>query len=231
MPTIHPVERLPAQLEPEAGHHLHPGHAVYLSNVAERTVHAATVRHLARRETHVDFNYSVNPILTRPIGSNLPVSVKIQTSPFAQFIVVDIICQAMRYPTVLSDIPLLAAGVSIDATLYDHVAGIIIDDAGGPGPGVRWQMSDGTLPVAADSPAIDPARAGPLLGAVRSYPIITVGTGWEEDPVPAVFPTPPRPLIVPLANAGNLLRVDLTPTNVRILHVDVWERFDPQVEI
>lgn len=231
MPIIYPVETLPALPPAESGLHPADARAAYLSALAERDVHLALARHLGRHGVHKDFNYDDSPLVTSPIGVDQALRLKIHTSPFARYIVVVLTVQAMRYPNSLSDISALAGGVIIDATLVDHATDTVIDDDTGPGPGVRWQLSDGTLPIAGDSPAIDPSRSGPVLGnLVRSYPVFTVTTGWAVDDTASAFPTTPRPLAVG-SYAGNVLRIELDTVNVRVLHADAWERFDPEVEI
>ena len=116
------------------------------------------------------------------------------------------------------------SGGNITAELQDDT-GTGLDDAGGPG--IQWDYALGDLPINIGTVIYAPSGSA-VLQLIWEPFIVT--TGWTVDDDPGTAPTRPRPLIVPSADAGIELQVELVATNIRILWVEVWERLAESVE-
>lgn len=113
----------------------------------------------------------------------------------------------------------------IEATLTTW-AGAPLDDPAGLGPGMQWQLADGSL-RSRQVNRID-GVGGALVG---SWPLQFSCAGDRINDAPLNWPSRPRPLQLGEDGPGELLRLDLVATACRLLAVDVHALFEEVIEV
>lgn len=222
--AVRPRRARPAVPGVESGKGGRPAHGALLSAIFDHQVHLSHVR---RRAVHKPFTYADTISTTSPIGTDQDLRVILPSSPAVTHVFIGFAYQLSARPVTVSEQTDLADPIvaRVDATLYNHATNALIDD-----PGCRWDYETGTLP------STDTLQG--VAGFVGDVVDITdfsadYGQGYVHtthrirDGLPSI--SRPRCLTVPASAAGELLRVRLQTTNVRVLHVDVWERFAPEV--
>jgi hypothetical protein len=130
-----------------------------------------------------------------------PVRVLWRASALAEYAVVAFTYQSTEADGVVAAGLYTTAGVSLDA-------------------GYSWRVVDGTLASGDGSEGEADLVGFPIfLATSGAQPHTSTGLGVS-----------PRPLIIPVGSRGSMVEARLTPTNVRILSVSVWEMYRQQIQ-
>lgn len=177
------------------------------------------VMYFRRRAAHHHIEYDQSVLELRfqtPTAVNsLDAPVFFRTQPHDEHLFVSIHYQA--------DERVSAGNAHIDIELRT-LAGVALDNPAG-GAGIRWSLTTGTLPARHD---LEVSSTG---FPAEVWPVMRVDTGSFIDAAPAAYPTTPRLLNLGAAGADTWVRLNITPTAVRVLSVDVWAMFREQEDV
>jgi len=219
-------QRRPASPNREAGNFLIPTRAEFLQALGNAANHFTGWKFLPFARYSVGWAGDV--YRTKTFGRDdihrIPLHPQARTAD--SYIVLVIHYQASELYESASDSTAAANGWSIEATLKAYAGGGVLD---GVPPACRWSVADGTLETRTEVVNLLVPQAGDTPVFEAEYPtlVCTTGMGVETG---AVVVTRPRPLIIPLTNAGAEVLVDLETVNVRILAVDAWQMWQETLD-
>lgn len=162
----------------------------------------------------VEFDESSTPLVAQnPSGTSQTVNLLWPSHPRVRYVRVYLGYQA--------DLGVSSADVTIVARLYNYDTTDLIDPPDLVDDAILWSKLGRTLPT--DGPS---NSGGVGIGDLEFvWPVLTVVTGDQVIADPVIYPSDPRPLNVPAADAGAELRLELVATSARIVWVAVEEGF------
>lgn len=224
MGNVYPDWRYPQVDDREGTNVLRPTLAAGLQGMASIVNHMIALR--AKRQVHHRVEYERNNALTglkrirneSPIGVSDTTRLWWKSHELSEQVFIAFVYQATTDPALISP----PATVKVDATLLLKSTGAILDAPDAASVGVSWS-APGSLSVSDRIRDTNQLSDG-TVQLVYAYPFQMAHTGATPDPdIAAPYPNGPRPLVIPAANAGDWLVLELTTTNVRLISVDVWE--------
>jgi len=206
MATVYPSSVRPALPREEQCRYLVPVTSAVMGAMAEATAYLVGWR--ARRAAHcvVTHDASDPPATSDPYGKGYgTVRVAWRSAGHCEHVAVVVGYQAGTQ------------GGTI-ALRLEKLDGTSLDPSGA-GNAVLWSSAAGDLEVAEED-ADDESR----------YRRLVATTGEAVDDAPAATPTGPRALTMPAAGRGEWVQLLVVPSNTRLLDVQVFELFEPEVE-